>query len=101
MNSKYVMPITVCHNLGFVHAVLTVTGPFEIVKIETHWETNKQTNKKENNYMRCEIARNTTCTAGKFGIRKKRREKRCLRHGNSAQAAVSVFMILKTGWNDF
>ena len=46
MNSKYVMPITVCHNLGFAHAVLTVTGPFEIVKIETHWETNKQTNKQ-------------------------------------------------------
>ena len=47
MNSKYVMPITVCHKLGFAYAVLTVTGPFEIVKIETHWETNKQTNKQK------------------------------------------------------
>ena len=47
MNSKYVMPITVCHKLGFAYAVLTVTSPFEIVKIETHWETNKQTNKQK------------------------------------------------------
>ena len=42
------MPITVYHKLGFAYAVLTVTGPFEIVKIETHWETNKQTNKQTN-----------------------------------------------------